>query len=330
MATKKITLADAKAALTQVPFNPITPAKGSNDEDPIKLGDQIIEGWEAPEELPFEIYKAYIIQDFPGGHRDVQLNGIFNSIISWAGTMVGDLAEDRAQTLEFLSSKEEEIELKWRSFWRKGVIVRFRYIVRHAWEVDYEIDFVVTEAVNNGGTPTSASSEAQVQWSFQQAKESLEAPKAIELQQFKTPINDLEKLVEANIKQSNGTISNIDTNFRLSMAVGAANISAAMKLFMAPSYSSATSFTAREVMTYLGVVENVLRQTDQTYSLYPVQDPVFPKIATLFYNDASLWIAIARENQKEIGKIDTMAKGYFVLRIPTNPKGSTKKEIVYK
>lgn len=304
-------------------------ANRRTDEDPIYLGNEVIQGWECADagEIRFAIYKAFVVHDFPGGHRDGQSFGVFDEPITWSGMLYGDNAEDRAQALDFLAAKEEEIEFRWRKYWRKGVITKFEAVPANANDFTYKIEFTPLESMNHGGAAGPASPESTMQWSFQQAQESLAQPTApLELAPYKEQIRDVSKLLAEAMKEAQGSIKQVDPTFQLAISNRIAVISASISNLITPTASSNVSFTANDVLSYLAVAQNVLNNTDEQFILYPVYDPDFVFLAAQFYQDSKLWKVIAKAN----GILDTRALGYFNLKIPTNPVKPNTNETVYQ
>jgi len=296
-----------------------TPANSANSsssgEDPLKLGGLTIENFAAPDELAIGLQKAFCIHDFPGGERELQIWGEFYKSITWTGLLLGSDAEDRAHQLETFMKRKSSKVLEWRGYRLDVEIVDF--VAKILWrnEIEYTIEVVPYRVQNAAGGNQFNSPEAILDASFAQASEAAggQSP-PFELQAAKEQIDDLQDLVEQNLKESNGKVSDIDPSIRLFLATQAATINSGLFNIMQSS-GPVISSKAADLRTYMQVVQNTLNAPEKQYKMVRYINPNLLKIASAEYGDASLWTVIRDAN----GLVDQVLVGEYVLKIPLNP-----------
>jgi hypothetical protein len=116
----------------------------------LTLGGIVFEEWELPEEVPLGGKHAGKLHKLPGGVRIFDAQGPDDDDPSWKGRFRSNSALGRAQQIDAMRREGLPHDLEVLGLSYTVIISQFKFIVRRAYEIDYEITLFILEDNSQG------------------------------------------------------------------------------------------------------------------------------------------------------------------------------------
>lgn len=118
--------------------------------DTLILGPFVFTDFAVPDRMGFGGKQQMHVQKMPGGSRAIDCMGPDDADISWSGTLWGDDALSRAQTLDAMRRSGLELPFSWGAQSRTAVISDLKVEVEKFTCIHYTITVVMTDSNSVG------------------------------------------------------------------------------------------------------------------------------------------------------------------------------------
>lgn len=295
----------------------------------LQLGNVTFYNFEVPESLPnlFGVQKL-AIHDFPSqgqGNRTVQQLGSFPfPDISWTGIFfdndvpapVGSAdAIDRASQINTYRVQAEPIQLIWGPFQYQVIVAEFEIIGRLKQQLEYRIKLVpLVDMTTTSNTGIAAPNPNQVAFEANTGvTNAVTSPIGLLLPAVvQTAAALIAQNATSAIIASNNNVSNLSNSQKAALQSQILLLQTTLNpIVNGGDYgqASAASILSASLFT-LGVALGIGQAVPVT--TLTVTNPNLPQLASIYYNDNSLWPLIAQANNLQ----DMFPIGTFTLIIP--------------